>query len=126
MDEISKKFNVHFFERDAENIRKCNTLILIGTRIETLGLQDVCSLCGFKNCIEKEKFPEIPCVYNVADLNIAIGSAVAIAADHRIDNRVMFSVGKAALELNIFQPDIKIAFGIPLSVSSKNIFFDRK
>jgi uncharacterized ferredoxin-like protein len=63
---------------------------------------------------------------NSVDLGIAIGSAVSVAADHRVDNRVMYTVGKAAIDAKLLGPDVVIAFGIPLSVSSKNPFFDRK
>jgi uncharacterized ferredoxin-like protein len=61
----------------------------------------------------------------VTDLGIAVGSAVSVAADHRIDNRVMFSVGRAALKLGLLPDDVVNCYGIPLSISSKSIFFDR-
>jgi uncharacterized ferredoxin-like protein len=67
----------------------------------------------------------VPCVFNTGDLGIAIGSAVSIAADHRVDNRVMYSVGQAVLEMGLFPPEVKIAYGIPLSATSKSPFFDR-
>jgi len=38
----------------------------------------------------------------------------------------MFSFGKAAIEGKVVPENIKIGFGIPLSISGKNIFFDRK
>ena len=53
-----------------------------------------------KLCAEKEKYPNTPCVFNTGDLNLAIGSAVSLAADLRVDNRVMFSIGKAAINKN--------------------------
>ena len=65
------------------------------------------------------------CVFNVTDLGIAVGSAVSIAADNRIDNRVMYSAGKGALKAGMLPPDVRIAYGIPLSISSKSIYFDR-
>ncbi|MCK5845934.1 MAG: ferredoxin [Bacteroidales bacterium] len=118
--------NTDFYHRDANNLSNSDAILIIGTEITTLGLNEICQLCGFDNCTEKEKFPNTPCVFNTADLNIAIGSAVSIAADHRVDNRIMFSVGKAALKRNIFSRDIKIAFGIPISANSKSPYFDRK
>ena len=63
---------------------------------------------------------------SAVDLGIAIGSAVSVAADLRVDNRVMYSVGKAALNIGILGEDVKIAYGIPLSISGKNPFFDRR
>ena len=65
------------------------------------------------------------CVFNVTDLGIAVGSAVSIAADNRIDHRVMYSAGKGALKEGMLPADVKIAYGIPLSISSKSIYFDR-
>ncbi len=115
-----------FYHRDADNILQAGAILFIGTRIQTLGLNEICQLCGFENCAAKEKFPNTPCVFNTGDLNLAIGSAVSLAADLRIDNRVMFSIGKAAQELEYFAPNVKIVYGIPLSSSSKNPFFDRK
>ena len=63
---------------------------------------------------------------SIGDLGIAIGSAVSVAAAHHVDNRVMFSAGKAALNLKLFDDSqVCIAYGIPLSVSGKSPFFDR-
>ncbi len=122
---ISKRDSVDFFERDAKNLLVSSAVVLLGSPYKSLGLKN-CQWCGFKTCVEKDKHPNNPCVYNVHDLGIAVGSAASIAADNRIDNRVMFSVGKAALELPLFSSNIKIAFGIPLTASGKNPFFDRK
>jgi uncharacterized ferredoxin-like protein len=83
-------------------------------------------MCGFANCEEKNKYPEHPCVFNTGDLGIAIGSAVSVAMDSRVDNRIMYTVGQAILEMKFLGNDVKIAYGIPLSVSPKNPFFDRK
>jgi uncharacterized ferredoxin-like protein len=63
-----------------------------------------------------------PCI----DLGIAIGSAVSTASVLKIDNRIMLSIGLAAVNLKILGKDVKIAYGIPLSISGKNPFFDRK
>ena len=125
MHEIGDETDTSFFHRDADNLFDCSAILLVGTEIKTLGLNEICQLCGFKNCELKEEHPNTPCVFNTADMNIAIGSAVSIAADHRVDNRVMFSIGKAAIDNKLFKRDIKIAFGIPLSAKSKNPFFDR-
>lgn len=114
-----------FFLRDANNILKADYLFLIGTRIKSINVQP-CNLCGFANCEEKNNQPDVPCIFNTNDLGIAIGSAVSVAATHRIDNRVMYSVGKAVVDMKLLGEDVRIAFGIPLSISSKNPFFDRK
>jgi uncharacterized ferredoxin-like protein len=112
------------FMRDASNILKADAMVLIGTKVKSIGLA-YCGLCGFANCSEKENHPDNPCAFNTGDLGIAIGSAVSVAMDARVDNRIMYTVGMAAKELRLLGDDVKIIYGIPLSCSSKNIFFDR-
>lgn len=114
-----------FFKRDANNILLCEVLVLIGTKINPLGIK-FCGLCGFENCDEKNKYPNHPCSFNTVDLGIAIGSAVSVAMDSRVDNRVMYSVGKTVKELRLLGSEVKIIYGIPLSSTGKNPFFDRK
>jgi uncharacterized ferredoxin-like protein len=53
-------------------------------------------------------------------------SAAEVAGRFHIDNRIMYSIGRACLDLGIFGPKVKQALGIPLSVTGKNPFFDRK
>lgn len=128
-DKMMEMFNEgraqEFFVRDSNNIRKAGLIVLIGTKINPMGLQH-CGLCGFKDCAEKTNSPDHPCALNTTDLGIAIGSAVSVAADARVDSRVMFSVGMAVRELGLMGDDVKVIFAIPLSVSKKNPFFDRK
>ncbi len=126
MRKIGEQKEYDIFIRDADNVLShADAVVLIGTRIKTLGLK-ICSLCGFADCTTKEKYPLVPCVYNIGDLGIAVGSAVAVAADNRVDNRIMHTIGVAALNMEILSKDIKVIWGIPLSASSKNPFFDRK
>ena len=114
-----------FFLRDAVNILSAKAMVILGTKIVPAGL-DPCGMCGFPNCAEKNKHTNHPCIFNTGDLGIAIGSAASVAMDNRVDNRIMYTVGQALLELNIFDEEVKIIYGIPLSVSGKNPFFDRK
>ncbi|HNW68835.1 MAG TPA: DUF2148 domain-containing protein [Bacteroidales bacterium] len=125
MKEIGVRSGAAFFLRDADNILLAPYMLLLAARISPMNLPD-CGLCGFENCIEKNNFPQTPCVINITDLGIAIGSAVSVAADHRVDNRVMFTVGIAVKELGLLGPESAVIYGIPLSASSKNPFFDRK
>jgi uncharacterized ferredoxin-like protein len=125
MEEIGKRPDgTPSFIRDADNIRKTQAIVLLGTRIQSQGLK-LCGRCGFPDCTEKDKHPGFPCTFNTGDLGIAIGSAVSVAMDHRVDNRVMYTIGQALLEMKFLGEEVKIAFGIPLSVSAKNPFFDR-
>ena len=124
MEEIYNENNQAFFLRDSQNILNAKAIVLIGTKLEVLGLN--CGLCGYPTCEEKSEHKTTPCVFNANDLGIAIGSAVSIAADNRIDNRVMFSAGLAAKELGFFGKDIGFGFAIPLTSNGKNPFFDRQ
>lgn len=122
MMDYSEKTGLKFITRDAENILHAEALILIGTKQKTHSLN--CGYCGFDTCEKKNICPDVPCVLNSVDVGIAIGSACAIAADKRVDSRVMFSVGRVAQEMNLL-PGCSSIFGIPISCSSKNPFFDR-
>ena len=122
MIEYSEKTGMKFITRDAKNILLAEAIILIGTKQKTQNLN--CGYCGFDTCIEKTTFTEVPCAINTIDVGIAIGSACSVASDHRVDSRVMFSVGRVAQELNMM-PGCSSIYGIPISGSTKNPFFDR-
>jgi uncharacterized ferredoxin-like protein len=124
MLEIGKREDHKTFLRDGESILKASAIVLIGTKTQYIGLK-YCGFCGLLTCAEAEKNKAV-CVYNTGDLGIAIGSAVSVAMDHRLDNRIMYTVGKAALELGLLGKEAAVAFGIPLSATGKNPFFDRK
>lgn len=123
MRKLSKLPGIEFCDRDANNVDASHCIVLIGVKNIPLGLEQ-CGFCGFANCSDSEKAGSL-CAFNTTDLGIAIGSAVSIAADNRIDNRVMFSAGKAALELGLMGENVSVCFGIPLSTRTKNICFDR-
>jgi len=124
MEEIFNKTGRQAFKGNCENVKASSCIVLIGAKKKTAGLVP-CSFCGFKNCEENEKNGPL-CAYNAIDLGIAAGSALSAAADKRIDNRLMWTIGMAALELKYLGNEVKIALGIPLSATGKNIFFDRK
>ena len=58
------------------------------------------------------------------DMGIALGSAVKPASLHNVDSRIMYRVGVAVRDLGLVDWDLVL--GIPLSVSGKNPYFDRK
>ncbi len=115
MEEYGKRTGLSFFVRDASNCEG-KIVILIGTKLkdDTLGFEKDKSL-------EHNKY-----ISSAVDLGIAIGSLVSKLADYRVDNRILYSAGKAAVDLGLLGEGIKIAYGIPISVSGKNPFFDRK
>ncbi len=125
LKEMGERYEYQTFIRDAENILKAQLMIIFGSRIKPMGLKK-CGMCGFENCAEKDLHKNIPCVYNTGDMGIAMGSAISIAADNRVDNRIMFTVGQAVMEMGLLGEGIKICYAIPLSATSKNPFFDRK
>ena len=121
MKAISAENGMKFFLRDADNILSAEAVIIIGTREQPQGLN--CGHCGYSVCSARPA--GVPCALNSIDVGIAVGSACAMAADLRIDTRVMFSAGLAAQRLQ-WLPDCRQVLAIPLSASSKNPFFDRK
>ncbi len=123
MREIAERDQMAFFNRDAGNVDGVEVVVLLGSRKEPLGLPH-CGYCGFANCGAMVKAGGF-CSFNVGDLGIAVGSAASRAADMRLDNRIMFSLGKAALELGMLGPHVALAYGIPLSATGKSPFFDR-
>ncbi|EGJ71774.1 Protein of unknown function DUF2148 [Bacteroides coprosuis DSM 18011] len=109
------------FDRDSANILQAECVVLIGTKEKAMGLN--CGHCGFITCGSRSS--EVLCVFNSVDVGIAVGSACAMAADMRVDTRVMFSAGLAAQKLN-YLPGCSMLMAIPISISSKNPFFDRQ
>ena len=124
MFEIDKELTFPAFTRDAKNLLNADAMIILGCEIKSVGLKK-CGMCGFKNCAEKDKHPNHPCVFNTTDLGIAVGSAVSVAMDNRVDNRIFYTAGQAVLDLKMMDEKVKVIYTIPLSSASKNIFFDR-
>jgi uncharacterized ferredoxin-like protein len=112
-----------FFIRDAGNVDASSAVVLIGALYNTRKLGGLCRLCGFEGCTSCTQ-AGATCVFAPMDLGIALGSAVAIAADRRLDNRMMFTAGKAAAALGHLG-EHNMIIGIPLSASGKSPFFDR-
>ncbi len=123
MRKIGRETQRDFFLRDADNVDAAHCVILMGVEDIPLGLPS-CGYCGFSDCGQSKKAGS-HCAFNLTDLGIALGSAVAIASDHHIDNRIMYTAGAGALTLNFLGEKVKIAYGIPLSATAKNPFYDR-
>jgi uncharacterized ferredoxin-like protein len=130
-----KAFNGEFFIRDAKSVRQSAAILLIGVKGTTPKRPEKpfnCGSCGFETCGEfirakKEKrgedFVGPICSFQAVDLGVAIGVAAKMAAELGIDNRLMYTAGAAAMDLDLLDSDMII--GLPLSISQKNIFFDR-
>ena len=122
MRRIGWQTDLKFFLRDADNILLAEAVVLIGTRDHCQGLN--CLRCGFAHCADRPS--GVPCAINTIDVGIAIGSACAMAADLRLDTRVMHSAGMAAMNLGWPCAEAKNVLALPLSCKSKNPFFDRQ
>lgn len=123
MKKISKNENRPSFERDADSISASSAILIIGVRSNPAGLN--CGFCGYPVC-DKLKASDGICSFNSVDLGIAISSAADIADRAHIDNRIMYSIGRACIDMKLFGKEVRQALGIPLSVTGKNPFFDRK
>ncbi len=121
--EIAKRTGFSFYERDSVNCEKIEHIILIGYKLFYHRFD--CGFCGFGTCDECEKKGGV-CAISVTDSGIAIGSMVKLSSVFGVDNRVMLSIGQAAKESGFFKEKVGGAFGIPLSATTKNPFFDRK
>ena len=116
---------------DADTVQRSDGLILIGVDGKhALGAN--CGGCGFKDCAAFNKNKERAshalmggpfCTFKILDLGIALGSAVETLSDLHVDNRIMYKIGVVAGRLKLAKADPLI--GIPLSVTGKNIYFDR-
>lgn len=123
MRDIARETGEDFYERDAGNVDNSHCVVIIAAMDNPIQLTN-CGYCGFPDCAANRQ-AGASCAFNVTDAGIAIGSAVSVAADRRMDNRVLFSAGKAALRMNLFPEGTRVCYGIPLSTSSKSVFFDR-
>ena len=128
-----KSTNEAFWLRDASNIENSQALLLVGlTKPVTAGYD--CGGCGHQTCEEFSKNRQIQekkmgytgphCVMRMMDIGVALSSAVKTASMLNVDNRVQQRVGAAARELGYIKAEV--AMGTPVSISGKNIYFDRK
>jgi uncharacterized ferredoxin-like protein len=132
MERIGEERKLDGFKRDAKNVRDSEAVVLIGVRgNRSFGLD--CGACGCKTCKDfqekkQEKgrdFVGPTCLFKALDLGIALSSAAKTASLLNVDNRIMYRVGTAALQLKML-PEGNVIIGIPVSVKGKSIFFDRK
>lgn len=108
------------FKRDAGNVKDSEAVVLLGTKKACMGLS-YCGFCGFANCSECGKNGG-SCAFDYINLGIATSSAAVVAQRDFVDNRIMFSIGRAWMDL---KGDDMVWLGIPLSVTGKSKYFDR-
>jgi len=129
-----KRNPLPFFKRDAEALRKSPAVILIGVK-GTMPKRPEnpinCGACGNETCAdfimaEKRKGEDFVgpiCIFEAVDLGIALGSAVKMASNLNMDNRLMYTIGAGAKDIELLDADVII--GIPISLTGKNVYFDR-
>jgi uncharacterized ferredoxin-like protein len=123
MQELARVESRPTLERDAGNLTGAPAVLVVGVESNPAELN--CGFCGQATCEALEAAHGV-CAFNAIDLGIATCSAAALASQCHLDNRVMFSIGRACLALGWFDGKVRQALGIPLSVTGKNPFFDRK
>lgn len=123
--------------RDADTAEKLDLVLFIGLA-EWYPPQYDCGACGFGTCAEflqarpghktdsssDWQFDGPICQLRCIDLGIAVGSAAKTASLNNIDTRCQTRIAAAARHLKIIKADVAVA--LSMSVSHKNIFFDKK
>ncbi|MGC8501548.1 DUF2148 domain-containing protein [Desulfurella sp.] len=122
MVEISNQTNFGFYKRDSITCENVEQIIFVGAKDYYHNYN--CGYCGFETCDLCKKNGAF-CALTITDCGIALGSLVKLASILGIDNRIMLSLGKAAIETGVIKGAV-VVYGVPLYVGSKSIFFDRK
>ncbi len=126
MKQYGERKDIPGFIRDGENIRHSEAVVLVGIK-DALVADLNCGACGEDACLlintHEGEFKGPQCALRVLDMGIALGSAVKTAGMMNVDNRIMYRAGVVARKLGLIDADL--VMGIPLSVSGKNIYFDR-
>jgi len=127
MYRYSRETGKRNFDRDGKSVNDSQAVLLIGIKnAKPVGLN--CGACGFSTCSEMHthrgsEFDGPSCAFRLLDMGIAIGSAVKTASILNVDNRIMYRAGVAAKNIGLIDADF--IMGIPLSVTGKNIYYDR-
>lgn len=113
-----KKVDDPMWVRDGNCIREADGMLLIGTRDPLKEKRK-----GKGSGVDGDLFAESERIKRYIDLGIALGSAAKTASILNLDNRIMYRAGEMARRMGLLKALMVI--GIPVSVSGKNIFFDR-
>jgi uncharacterized ferredoxin-like protein len=123
--------------RDADTSEKLDLVLFIGLAKWYPPVYD-CGACGYGTCAEflvaakkhhtseaeNWQFSGPICQLRAVDLGIAVGSAAKLAAMNNVDCRCQTRIAGAARHLGIIEADLAVA--LSMSVTHKNIFFDKK
>lgn len=128
MVQFGQQTGKHNFDRDAAGVRAAGAVLLVGLK-DAKPLSLNCGACGYASCADLPKPQDGPefrgpyCAWRIADLGIALGSAVKTASMHNVDNRIMYRIGPVVRTMGLIEADVVL--GVPLSATGKNIYFDR-
>lgn len=125
------------WHRDADSAEKLDLVLFIGL-CGWYPPQYDCGACGHATCAEflqakateatpasaSWQFSGPVCQLRAIDLGIAVGSAAKAASLNNVDTRCQTRLAAAARHLRLIQSDLAVA--LSLSVTHKNIFFDKK
>lgn len=123
--------------RDADTAEKLDLILFIGL-CGWYPPQYDCGACGYATCAEflqarpgyasassaGWEFNGPVCQLRALDLGIAVGSAAKAASLNNVDTRCQTRIAAAARHLGIIKADLAVA--LSMSVTHKNIFFDKK
>ncbi len=135
--ERGTKLKAPIWFRDADTAEKLDLVLFIGLAKWYPPVYD-CGACGYATCaeflrarehqkpqgIEDWEFPGPICQLRCIDLGVAVGSAAKIASINNVDARCQTRIAAAARHLGVIEADMAVA--LSMSISHKNIFFDRK
>jgi uncharacterized ferredoxin-like protein len=123
--------------RDADTAEKLDLVLFIGLSGWYPPQYD-CGACGYGTCAEflqarpkyasadsaEWEFNGPVCQLRAIDLGIAVGSAAKTASLNNVDTRCQTRIAAAARHLGVIKSDLAVA--LSMSVTHKNIFFDKK
>ncbi len=123
--------------RDADTAETLDLVLFIGVAGWYPPQYD-CGACGYATCAEFLKarpahqtaaaadweFAGPVCQLRCIDLGIAVGSAAKAASLNNVDTRCQTRIAAAARHLGVIKADLAVA--LSMSVTHKNIFFDKK
>lgn len=135
--ERGQKHKEAIWFRDADTAEKLDLVVFIGLA-EWYPPQYDCGACGYGTCAEflqarptyagetssEWEFAGPICQLRCIDLGIAVGSAAKTASLNNVDTRCQTRIAAAARHLKIIKSDVAVA--LSMSVTHKNIFFDKK
>jgi uncharacterized ferredoxin-like protein len=132
---------MRYVQWDYETIKNCYdkgespVIILIGGKISSSNLNWNCGACGFSTCKEFNAYSKEykgggqlggpSCNWKVLDWAMACDWACAAAWQHRVDNRIMGSIGFATNALG-FMPNMDAQLGLALGPPRDMVYYSRE